>query len=67
MFEEMMKKNKSIMDAYQAVADKTKQCAVEEEDTGGDGSAYNKYLPGKTGDLPRTKAEYIAAGESESK
>ena len=43
------------------------QCAVEEEDTGGDGSAYNKYLLGKTGDLPQTKAEYIAAGEDESK
>ncbi len=55
------------MDAYQAVTDKTKQCAVEEEDTGGDGSAYNKYLLGKTGNLPQTKAEYIAAGEDESK
>ena len=61
MFEELMKKNKSIMDAYAAVAEKAKQCAVEEEDTGGDGSAYNKYLLGKTGDLPRTKDEYVNA------
>ena len=61
MFEDTMKKNKSIMDAYQAVTDKTNQCAVEEEDTGGDGSAYNKYLLGKTGDLPRTKDEYVNA------
>ena len=63
MFEDTMKQNKSIMDAYAAVAEKAKQCAVEEADTGGDASAYNKYLLGKTGDLPRTKDEYIKAGE----
>ena len=48
MFEDTMKQNKSIMDAYAAVAEKAKQCAVEEEGAG---------------DLPRTKDEYIKAGE----
>ena len=52
MFDDMLKANKSIMDAYK------KMHVSESDDTGGDGSAYNKYLLAKTGDLPRTKQEY---------
>ena len=57
MFEDMLKQNQSIMAAYKAMQ--------QSDDTGGDGSAYNKYLLAKTGDLPRSKEEYMKVDESE--
>lgn len=63
MYDDTMKQNASIIAAYQTVRDNAAAKPVVEADTGGDTSAYNKYLLAKTGTLPRTKAEYIAAGE----
>lgn len=47
-----------ISDLLEEAADAIESQENESDDTGGDGSAYNKYLLAKTGDLPRTKQEY---------
>ena len=39
----------------------------ESDDTGGDGSAYNKYLLATTGDLPRSKEAYMRVEETDEK
>lgn len=61
MFDDLMKQSQSIIEAYKKMQEK--QCMKEGDDTGGDGSAYNKYLLGKTGDLPKGKEAYKSAGE----
>lgn len=68
MYEDTMKQNQSVIEAYRKmkVAEQEKQ-ACAEDDTGGDPSAYNKYLLGKTGDLPRSKKEYMKVDESDVK
>ena len=53
MFDDMLNQNKSIMTAYSSMTVK------ESDDSGGDTSAYNKYLLATTGDLPKTKKEYM--------
>lgn len=69
MYEDTMKQNQSVIEAYRKmkVAEQEKQACAEGDDTGGDGSAYNKYLLGKTGDLPRSKKEYMKVDESDKK
>lgn len=62
MFEDTLRQIKTIIEAYE----KVKQSVIESSDTGGDGSAYNKYLLGKTGDLPKSKYAYMAEGSVDS-
>lgn len=65
MYEDTMKQNQSVIEAYKKmkVAEQEKQ-ACAEDDTGGDPSAYNKYLLGKTGDLPLSKKEYMKVAQN---
>lgn len=71
MFDDLLKQSASVMEAYkkmkEAEEQKKQQACAESDDTGGDGSAYNKYLLGKTGDLPRSKKEYMKVDEAEDK
>lgn len=69
MFDDLLKQSASVMDAYKKMkeAEQAKQTCSESDDSGGDGSAYNKYLLGKTGDLPRSKKEYMKVDESDVK
>lgn len=60
MFDDLLKQNQSIMDAY-----KKMHALKESESTGGDGSAYNKYVLAKTGDLPTDPEAYKSAGVEE--
>ena len=66
MFEQLLKKNASIIEAYQKMkegsCDSPKQ-ELDEDDDGGDASAYNKYLLAKTGDLPKSKEDYMKTEE----
>lgn len=67
MFDKLVTDNQSIISAYEAMQTKRKEeVLTESEDSGGDPSAYNKYLLAKLGDLPRTKAGY-EAGKMEEK
>ena len=68
MYEDTMKQNQSVIEAYRKmkVAEQEKQ-ACAEDDTGGDPSAYNKYLLSKTGDLPRSKEAYMKVDEEDNK
>lgn len=67
MFDKLVKDNQSIMSAYaEVMAKKNQEALTESENSGGDTSAYNKYLLGKLGDLPRTEAGY-KAGKMEEK
>ncbi len=66
MFDDLIKKNASIMEAYCKMKE-SDSCSDKEidesDDSGGDASAYNKYLLATTGDLPRSKREYMAVDE----
>lgn len=69
MYEDLIKQNKSITDAYLKMQEAQRQQQEqlsESDDSGGDMSSYNKYLLAKTGDLPRTKAGYMNAVNEES-
>lgn len=69
MYEDLMKQSASIIEAYkkmkEAEEQKKQETCSESDDSGGDGSAYNKYLLGKTGDLPRSKEAYMKVEEEE--
>ena len=69
MFDDMLKQNQSVIEAYKKMkeAEQEKQACVEGDDTGGDGSAYNKYLLATTGDLPRSKEAYMKVNEEDKK
>lgn len=70
MFDDLLKQSASVMEAYKKMKEeeqKKQQACAESDDTGGDGSAYNKYLLAKTGDLPRSKKEYMKVEEEEDK
>lgn len=67
-FNEFLRKNASIMEAYKKMKESPQQESCDSEidesdDSGGDASAYNKYLLATTGDLPRTKEEYMRTEE----
>jgi hypothetical protein len=67
-FNDLLRKNASIMEAYTKMKESscdtnTKDEIEESDDSGGDASAYNKYLLATTGDLPRTKEEYMKTEE----
>lgn len=64
-FNDLLKQNASIMEAYKKMKESSCEKEIEEsDDTGGDGSAYNKYLLATTGDLPRSKEEYMKVDEA---
>ena len=69
-FNDLLKQSASIMEAYKKMkesscSDSEKKEEIEEsDDTGGDGSAYNKYLLATTGDLPKSKEEYMKVDEA---
>ena len=71
MFDDLMKQSASVMEAYkkmkEAEEQKKQETCTEGDDTGGDGSAYNKYLLAKTGDLPRSKKAYMKVEEDDDK
>ena len=52
MYEDLLKQYKSVMDAYAKMQEK--QRMAEDDSSGGDGSAYNKYVLAKTGTLPKS-------------
>jgi hypothetical protein len=64
-FNDLLKQSASIMEAYKKMKESSCEKEIEEsDDTGGDGSAYNKYLLATTGDLPKTKEEYMKVDEA---
>ena len=60
MYYDLIEQNKSIIEAYEKMLQKK---LTEDDETGGDGSAYNKYLLATTGDLPKSKEEYMKVVE----
>lgn len=67
-FNQFLHKNASIIEAYKKMKEQPQQESCnseidESDDSGGDASAYNKYLLAKTGDLPRSKEEYMRTEE----
>lgn len=65
-YNDLLKQNASIMEAYKKMKESSceKEEVAESDDSGGDSSAYNKYLLAKTGDLPKSKEEYMKVDEA---
>jgi hypothetical protein len=60
----MASQHSIIMEAYKKMNEKSCSSVEESDDSGGDTSAYNKYLLATKGDLPKDKQEYMHAAES---